>query len=43
MPVSVNRSISSVTTDALPERIALEQVAIGHEGEALPPRPVVSG
>ena len=41
MPVSVNRSISSVTTDALPDADALEQIAIGNEGDALPPRPVV--
>ena len=41
MPFSVKRSISSVTTEALPRLDALEQVAIGNEGDALPPRPVV--
>ena len=40
MPFSVKRSISSVTTEALPDGDALEQVAIRNEGDALPPRPV---
>ena len=40
MPVSVNRSISSVTTDALPERMPLNRSPSGHERDALPPRPV---
>ena len=37
---SVKRSISSVTTEALPDANALEQVAVRDEGDALPPRPV---
>ena len=40
MPFSVKRSISSVTTEALPRLDALEQVAVRNEGDALPPRPV---
>ena len=43
MPVSVKVSISSVTIDALPAVIAGEQVAVGHEGQALLPGPVARG
>ena len=37
MPVSVKRSISSVTTEALPSAMRCEHVAVGDEGEALLP------
>ena len=40
MPVSVNVSMRSVTTDALPVADRLEQVAVGHEAQALVPRVV---
>ena len=40
MPRSVKRSIGSVTTDARPRLIALEQVGVGRDAEALVPRVV---
>ena len=42
MPVSVKLSISSVTTEALPARDRLQEIAVGNEGDALPPWPVAS-
>ena len=40
MPVSVNVSMWSVTIEARPVADRLEQIAVGHEAEALVPRVV---
>ena len=40
MPVSVNVSMWSVTTEASAAAQGLEQVAVGHEAQALVPRVV---
>ena len=42
MPVSVKVSMWSVTTEALPGADRLEQIAVGHQAQALIPR-VIAG